>query len=145
MRRKLGELIKLIIGIYFISVAIFISYFNWQFAKENGFLKWLILGQIVPTAKSLVWPYYVFFEDSTQSTADSPSKPIEYTDNDYDFAFLFPSDWKMKKPPEKGEFGEVRVMVQGPRGAYVMAIVGKTAILSKNLNLTPILPPSLTS
>ena len=33
---------------------------------------------------------------------------------------------------EKGEFGETRVMVQGPHGAYAMVMVGKTVIISKD-------------
>src|SRR5579862_1586335 len=34
------------------------SYFNWQYAKENGFVSWLLLGEFVPTLQSLIWPYY---------------------------------------------------------------------------------------
>ncbi len=64
----MGELMKKIflglmgaaLGLYMIAVVIFASYFNWQYAAENGFVRWLILGQIVPTAKSLIWPYFVF-------------------------------------------------------------------------------------
>ena len=37
-----------------------VTYFNWQYAKDNGFVKWLFLGQIIPTAKGIVWPYYLF-------------------------------------------------------------------------------------
>tara|TARA_Y100000389_G_scaffold166215_1_gene170813 strand:- start:36 stop:209 length:174 start_codon:yes stop_codon:yes gene_type:complete len=46
---------------YFITVAIATPYFNWIFAKENGFLAWLLLGQIIPTFQAFVWPYFVFF------------------------------------------------------------------------------------
>lgn len=38
----------------------------------------------------------------------------EYTDNEYDYAFQFPVDWKMKEVPEAGESGEMRVLLQGP-------------------------------
>ena len=34
---------------YAISVAIFGVYYNWEFAKDNGFIMWLLFGQIVPT------------------------------------------------------------------------------------------------
>lgn len=44
----------------------------------------------------------------------SGQKIAEYTDNDYDYAFQFPADWKMKKVPEAGETGEMRVLLQGP-------------------------------
>lgn len=46
---------------YFITVAIATPYFNWVFAQENGFLAWLLLGQIIPTFQAFVWPYFVFF------------------------------------------------------------------------------------
>lgn len=44
----------------------------------------------------------------------SGQKLAEYTDNDYSYAFQFPADWKMKKVPEAGELGEMRVLLQGP-------------------------------
>tara|TARA_Y100000389_G_C17352916_1_gene459459 strand:+ start:873 stop:1049 length:177 start_codon:yes stop_codon:yes gene_type:complete len=46
---------------YLITVAIATPYFNWLFAKENGFFTWMFFGQIVPTFQALVWPYFVFF------------------------------------------------------------------------------------
>lgn len=44
----------------------------------------------------------------------SRQKIAEYTDNDYDYVFQFPTDWKMKKAPEVGDSGEIRVLLQGP-------------------------------
>jgi hypothetical protein len=41
---------------YAISVAIFGVYYNWEFAKDNGFIMWLLFGQIVPTFKAMIWP-----------------------------------------------------------------------------------------
>lgn len=46
---------------YLITVGLATPYFNWMFAKENGFLAWLFLGQIIPTLQAFVWPYFVFF------------------------------------------------------------------------------------
>ena len=45
----------------------------------------------------------------------------------------------MKKPPPNGEFGEVRVMLQGPRGASVMVAVGKlgTVVSKENFDSSP--------
>jgi hypothetical protein len=38
----------------------------------------------------------------------------------------------MKKPPDKGKFGEVRVLLQGPRGVTATVTVGKLgAVISK--------------
>ena len=47
-------------------------------------------------------------------TRPSRQKISEYTDNDNDYAFQFPVDWKMKEVPEAGESGEMRVLLQGP-------------------------------
>ena len=47
----------------FVAMAIMVPYYNYQFARDHGFLSWFLLGEIVPTAKALVWPYFVFFAD----------------------------------------------------------------------------------
>ena len=39
---------------YLITVGLAVPYFNWMFAKENGFLAWFFLGQIIPTFQALV-------------------------------------------------------------------------------------------
>ncbi len=44
--------------VYFIGLIISAVFFNWQYAQENGFFKWLLLGEIVPTIQSTIWPYY---------------------------------------------------------------------------------------
>jgi ABC-type polysaccharide transport system permease subunit len=38
---------------YFLSVMVMTPYYNRQYSRENGFLKWFLLGEIVPTAKAL--------------------------------------------------------------------------------------------
>jgi len=53
-----------LVVIYVWSIIIIVPYYNWQFIKENSFMKWLLLGQIVPTAKAIIWPYYVFFNNN---------------------------------------------------------------------------------
>lgn len=47
-----------------VSMTIFTPYYNWQYAKENGFVSWFLLGEIVPTMKAMAWPYFVFFQKS---------------------------------------------------------------------------------
>lgn len=50
-----------LVGVYlFIATVLAAPYFNWQYARQNGFFAWLTFGQIVPTAKAFIWPYYVF-------------------------------------------------------------------------------------
>tara|TARA_B100001057_G_scaffold497542_1_gene601925 strand:+ start:1260 stop:1439 length:180 start_codon:yes stop_codon:yes gene_type:complete len=46
--------------IYGISVAIFGVYYNWLYANENGFLAWLLFGEIIASFKALVWPLFEF-------------------------------------------------------------------------------------
>jgi hypothetical protein len=57
----MDKLMQYIMVAYLISVAFATPYFNWVFAKENGFLAWLFFGQIIPTFQAFVWPYFVFF------------------------------------------------------------------------------------
>ena len=59
MKKLITSLLGALIGIYFLSLLVFTPYFNWQYAKHHGFIKWLFLGEIMATAKSAVWPYYV--------------------------------------------------------------------------------------
>lgn len=54
---------------------------------------------------------------------------VEYTDNEYGFAFQVPADWNPQKLPHPGEAGKVRVLVTSPKGNTVSVIVlevGKT-------------------
>lgn len=44
--------------IYFLSMMFAAPYFNWRYAKEHGFMSWLVFGEVVATAESLIWPYY---------------------------------------------------------------------------------------
>ena len=46
--------------LYGISVAIFGLYYNWLFAKTNGFWAWLFFGEIIASLKALVWPLFEF-------------------------------------------------------------------------------------
>ncbi len=58
-----GQVVYFVFAIYFwVSSLIFAPYYNWQYARENGFAKWLVFGEIVPTAKAYVWPYFVFID-----------------------------------------------------------------------------------
>ena len=43
---------------YFVITMLTIPVFNWRYAKEHGFVSWLFLGEVVATAKAVVWPYY---------------------------------------------------------------------------------------
>lgn len=42
-----------------LALLIFAPYYNYAYARDNGFLKWLCFGEIVATAKATVWPYFL--------------------------------------------------------------------------------------
>ena len=50
--------------VYIISCGLAATYFNYQFANENGFVRWLMLGEVSSTLKGFVWPYYIFTKES---------------------------------------------------------------------------------
>lgn len=52
-------------------------YFNWQYARDNGFVKWICLGEIISTAKSFIWPYYLL-SDSTDNNKSLVIASLEY-------------------------------------------------------------------
>ena len=43
------------------------------------------------------------------------TKILEYTDNKYNYSFQFPSTWKTQEIAEQDDYGEIRVLLQGPR------------------------------
>lgn len=51
-------------------------------------------------------------------------QPMEYVDNQYQFAFQFPRDWKLDTKPLIGDAGERRVVARHPtKPFYVQALV----------------------
>lgn len=73
MKKILGNILIGIVGLYFMSLAVMTPYYNWQYAKEHGFIKWLFLGEIVATLKSTAWPYFVFSSEQ-RSQAKFPDE-----------------------------------------------------------------------
>jgi hypothetical protein len=60
LRDRFASLLGGLLFLYFVGGTCSATYFNWTYARENGFAAWLFLGQIIPTAKAAVWPYFVF-------------------------------------------------------------------------------------
>jgi hypothetical protein len=54
---SLAPVWRLVWLIYILGCGVSFLYFNWSYAQQNGFTKWLLLGEIVPTAKAAIWPY----------------------------------------------------------------------------------------
>ena len=61
--KKAFKYILLFIIISYIMLAsfIFTPLYNWRYARDNGFWRWLWFGEIVSTAKAMIWPYYIFY------------------------------------------------------------------------------------
>lgn len=75
--KLLANLLTLVFSLYMITVCLAGAYFNWQFAKANGFVNWLLFGEIVPTMKATVWPYYAFKNAPPEGrTSTSVAKPL---------------------------------------------------------------------
>jgi hypothetical protein len=73
MKQYLQKILSYMISLYFITaVFIFTPYYNWNYAKTHGFARWLFFGEVVATAKSFVWPYYIF--SSHANPHDSPDQ-----------------------------------------------------------------------
>ena len=75
-----------------------------------------------------MWPYFVFFVDRPKASPATAAgeRILEYTDNDYGYAFQYPSTWKIQKTPPPGEVGEVRVLIlSASKRSNVMAIVSR--------------------
>jgi len=49
-----------IIWVYSLLAIGFAAYYNYDYAIRAGFVRWLLLGEIISTAKAIIWPYFVF-------------------------------------------------------------------------------------
>lgn len=63
LRSMLASAAGIIFSIYLVSCSFAAIYFNYDFANNNGFMSWLMLGEISSTFKGLVWPYYLITSD----------------------------------------------------------------------------------
>jgi hypothetical protein len=66
MKKIFYTIVGLMFTLYGATQLYFIPYYNWQYAKENGFTKWLFLGEMVATGKAVIWPYFEFIAKSNQ-------------------------------------------------------------------------------
>jgi hypothetical protein len=74
-RQGLVNAFATIIVLYLVSCSFAALYFNWKYARENGFVKWILLGEFVPTAKSLAWPYFALAAGPPSSSNATISAP----------------------------------------------------------------------
>ena len=53
--------VEVLLMLYGFSAMIMTTYYNWKYAVEYGFIKWLLFGEIVASLKGAIWPFFVFF------------------------------------------------------------------------------------
>ncbi len=58
MNRMLRLLVAALGYAYLAGALVATPIFNWRYAREHGVVSWLLLGEIVATAKAVIWPYY---------------------------------------------------------------------------------------
>ncbi len=86
-----GNIFTVVLWIYMLpAVFIFTPYYNWQYARENGFVRWLLLGEVVSTVKAFGWPYFTFIRKS--SPAPSNTWTQEEKDNAKHLTAAFQAD-----------------------------------------------------
>jgi hypothetical protein len=99
--RIVGSFFTMIFGVYFAITSIFfLPYYNWQYAREHGFIEWLFFGEIISSTKAFAWPYYVFSNYYISSKLVLTSQKIWSSQdiaNSKHFLFSIQADLQSKK------------------------------------------------
>jgi hypothetical protein len=86
MRSMLASAVGIVFSIYMLSCSFAAVYFNYEFANNNGFMSWLMLGEISSTFEGLIWPYYFI----TRDRSGHSSSPLNH-DEIMRFSEIVPS------------------------------------------------------
>ena len=60
IKRLIGNALGLAFSLYIFGTMAAVPYFNWRYAREHGFVSWILLGEVVATGEGIAWPYFVF-------------------------------------------------------------------------------------
>ena len=60
-----------VVVVYMVGLTCAFPYYNYKYANEHGFLSWIFFGEIVPTFKSVVWPYYFIESLATKKVSNA--------------------------------------------------------------------------
>ena len=66
---------------YMLGLVVTAPYYNWKYAQKNGFGKWLLVGGWVSTAQSVIWPYYAFKNNDSDSSLPSEHSLFHFRDS----------------------------------------------------------------
>ncbi|MBA4419171.1 MAG: hypothetical protein C0392_14880 [Syntrophus sp. (in: bacteria)] len=65
--------LSIVVALYFLlATFVFTPLYNWQYARDNGFVKWVMLGELVATVKAFIWPYYFFANRANTVSTELP-------------------------------------------------------------------------
>lgn len=100
----LGKIFSFLFICYMYTMFVAVPWMNWNYARENGFMKWLIFGEIVATAKGFIWPYYAYNKymkkaDIRQANVKK-DKQAEWDHNTEMLAYTVTGSWMAIDNPE---------------------------------------------
>jgi len=79
----------ILIGYFVVALFIAAPIFNWAYARNNGFMKWILCGEIVATAKAIVWPYFLLTSLSSDIPRNFDECMIKFSKNTMNERSLF--------------------------------------------------------
>lgn len=71
--------LSLLLSLYMATVALAATFFNWEYARTHGFFRWVLFGEIVPTSKAVVWPYFVLHRNNYAGAANPDGEELRRT------------------------------------------------------------------
>lgn len=105
VKQFLRSVVMGIAYLYFVTCMLFGIYFNWQYANENGFMNWLLFGEVTATAKSFFWPYFIL---SNRSENLISAKDI-----------ILPANTQQKNMLSESELEELKPVFEAIKSATV--------------------------
>lgn len=95
--------------------------------KQNSTQKkaspWIMMFVIIIIA-GVISIFLLLMSCAEDKETGGELKVLEYTDEKYGYSFQYPSDWKLQETPSGYEIGEARVLLVGPSGSSVVALIG---------------------
>ena len=83
MKKVFGTIVVALVYIY-IGIATFVAfpYYNWCYARDYGFVRWVFCGEIIATLKATIWPYYALTASTGLEEAEA-HMDVHFADSTY--------------------------------------------------------------
>ena len=82
---------------------------------------------MLPKLALLVGLLSLITSTSGATAGDAAKKLAEYRDPEYDYAFHYPADWRIRRLPEGKENENIRVVLLGPNSSSFFVVIEKNA------------------